>query len=147
MTLKTDITNDMKSAMKAGEKDRLRVIRMMLASIKQQEVDQRTELDDATVLAVLNRMVKQRRDSVTQFRQGGREDLAAGEEAEIAILESYLPEQLDDDAIDALITEAIEATGASGMRDMGKVMGIVKQRAEGRADLGAVSRKVKARLG
>ena len=147
MSLKTKIQDDMKSAMKAGDKDRLRVVRMILAAIKQQEVDQRTDVDDAAVLATLNKMVKQRRDSVTQFRDGGRDDLADGEEAEIAVLETYLPEQLSDDEIEALIETAISESGASGMRDMGKVMALVKNRAEGRADLGAVSAKVKARLG
>lgn len=147
MSLKERVQSDMKSAMKAGEKDRLRVIRMVLAAIKQHEVDQRTELDDVAVLAVLNKMVKQRRDSVTQFQKGNRKDLADIEEAEIVVLETYLPEQMDDAELDALIDEAISATGASDMRDMGKVMGIVKQKAEGRADMGAVSARVKARLG
>lgn len=147
MALKDDIQSDMKSAMKAGEKERLQVIRMILAAIKQQEIDQRAELDDTAVLAVLNKMVKQRRDSVTQFRQGGREDLAAAEEAEIGVLENYLPEQLDAAEIEAIIDDAIAATGAASMRDMGKVMAIVRQKAEGRADLGAVSQTVKARLG
>ena len=146
MSLKNTIRDDMKAAMKAGEKDRLQVIRMVLAAVKQQEVDQRSDLDDAAVLATLNKMVKQRRDSVAQFRAGGRNDLADAEEAEIAILETYLPEQLSDGEIDNLIETAISETGASSVRDMGKVMGFVKQRAEGRADLGAISGKVKSRL-
>jgi uncharacterized protein YqeY len=147
MSLKARIQDDMKVAMKAGDKDRLRVIRMVLAAIKQQEVDQRSDLDEASVLSILNKMVKQRRDSVTQFRAGGRDDLADIEAAEIAVIETYLPQQLSDADIDSLIDAAIAETGASGMRDMGKVMAIIKQKAEGRADLGAVSGRVKAKLG
>ena len=147
MSLKGQITEDMKASMKAGDKDRLKVVRLILSAIKQQEVDQRIELDDAAVLAVINKMVKQRRDSVTQFRDGNRDDLADAEESEIVVLETYLPEQMSDAEVDALIAEAIESTGAESMRDMGKVMGIVKQKTEGRADLGAVSGKVKSRLG
>lgn len=137
----------MKAALKGGEKERLKVVRMVLAAIKQQEIDQRTELDDAALMGVVTKMVKQRRDSITQFNQGGRADLAAVEEAEIEVLEAYLPEQLSADEIDALIDEAISNTGASSMRDMGKVMGLLKPKLEGRADLGPVSGKVKARLG
>jgi uncharacterized protein YqeY len=147
MSLKVQITEDMKSAMKAGEKDRLKVVRLILAAIKQVEVDQRIELDDAAVLGVLDKMVKQRRDSVDQFQQGNRNDLAEIELAEIAILEDYLPEQLSDAEVDALIDAAIDATGAQSIRDMGKVMGQVKAEAAGRADMGAVGAKVKARLG
>lgn len=147
MSLKDTLQADMKAALKGGEKERLKVVRMVLAAIKQQEIDQRTELDDAALLGVVTKMVKQRRDSITQFNQGGRADLAAIEEAEIAVLEAYLPEQLSSDEIDALIDEAITSTGASSMRDMGKVMGILKPKLEGRADLGPVSGKVKARLG
>ena len=137
----------MKAALKGGEKECLKVVRMVLAAIKQQEIDQRIELDDAALLGVVTKMVKQRRDSITQFNQGGRADLAAAEEAEIAVLEAYLPEQLSADEVDALIDEAIASTGASSMRDMGKVMGMLKQKIEGRADLGAVSGKVKSKLG
>ena len=137
----------MKAALKGGEKERLKVVRMVLAAIKQQEIDQRIELDDAALLGVVTKMVKQRRDSITQFNQGGRADLAAAEEAEIAVLEAYLPEQLSADEVDALIDEAIASTGATSMRDMGKVMGTLKQKLEGRADLGAVSGKVKSKLG
>jgi uncharacterized protein YqeY len=147
MALKSRITSDMKSAMKAGDKERLKVIRLALAAIKQVEVDQRTELDDAGVLSVLDKMVKQRRDSIEQFERGGREDLAAIELAEIAVLETYLPEQLSDAELDALIEEAVGTTGAESIRDMGKVMAIIKSRAAGRADMGAVGAKVKARLG
>jgi uncharacterized protein YqeY len=146
MSLKTRITDDMKSAMKAGDKDRLKVVRLAMAAIKQVEVDQRTELDDAAVLNVIDKMVKQRRDSVEQFEKGGREDLAAIELAEIAVLEDYLPERLSDSELDSLIEEAIGATGAESIRDMGKVMGAIKGKAAGRADMGAVGAKVKARL-
>ena len=147
MSLKDTLQADMKAALKGGEKERLKVVRMVLAAIKQQEIDQRTELNDAALLGVVTKMVKQRRDSITQFNQGGRADLAAVEEAEIEVLEAYLPEQLSADEIDALIDEAISNTGASSMRDMGKVMGLLKPKLEGRADLGPVSGKVKARLG
>jgi uncharacterized protein YqeY len=147
MSLKDQITADMKSAMKAGEKDRLKVVRLMLAAIKQIEIDKRIELDDAAVLSVLDKMVKQRRDSVEQFQNGDRNDLADIELAEIAVLDTYLPEQLSDTELEALIDEAISATGAESIRDMGKVMGQIKSKAAGRADMGAVGAKVKARLG
>ncbi len=146
MPLKNQITEDMKSAMKAGDKDRLKVVRLILAAIKQVEVDQRIELDDAAVLAVLDKMVKQRRDSVEQFENGNREDLAAIERAEIEVLQGYLPEQLSADELTALVDEVIAASGAEGMRDMGKVMGQIKAKAAGRADMGAVSATVKERL-
>ena len=147
MPLKNQITEDMKSAMKAGDKDRLKTVRLIMAAIKQVEVDQRIEIDDAGVLSVLEKMVKQRRDSVEQFEKGGRDDLAAIEKAEIDVLEAYLPEQLSADEITALVDEIIAATGAEGMRDMGKVMGQIKAKAAGRADMGAVSATVKERLG
>ena len=146
MPLKNQITEDMKSAMKAGDKDRLKVVRLMMAAIKQVEVDSRSELDDAGVLGVLEKMIKQRRDSVEQFEKGGREDLAASERAEIEVLQAYLPEQLTVDEIAALIDEVIAATGAESIRDMGKVMGQIKARAAGRADMGTVSATVKERL-
>lgn len=146
MTLKGQIQNDMKDAMKAGDKDRLKVVRLMLAAIRQIEIDQRIELDDAGVLGTLNKMVKQRRDSVSQFKAGGREDLVDIELQEIAVLETYLPEQLADEELDTLIDEAITTSGAISIRDMGKVMGQVKAKAQGRADMGLVSSKVKARL-
>ena len=136
----------MKSAMKAGEKDRLKVVRLIMAAVKQVEVDTREELDDAGVLGVLNKMVKQRRDSVEAFEKGGREDLAAIERAEIGVLEDYLPEQLSADDLAALVDEVIAATGAASIRDMGKVMGQIKSKAAGRADMGAVSAVVKERL-
>ncbi len=147
MTLKAQISDDMKSAMKAGDKDRLKVVRLMLAAIQQVEIDQRTELDDAAVLTVLDKMVKQRRDSVSQFTDGGRQDLADIEVAEIGVLEAYLPEQLAESELDEIIEQAIRDSGAESIRDMGKVMGQVKARAAGRADMGAVGAKVKERLG
>ena len=146
MSLKGKITEDMKSAMKAGDKDRLRAVRLILAAIKQIEVDKRIELDDAAVLSILDKMVKQRRDSVEQFQKGGRDDLVNIELAEIAVIETYLPEQLSDEELDALINEVISATGAESIRDMGKVMGQIKSKAAGRADMGAVGAKVKTRL-
>lgn len=146
MTLKGQFQEDMKSAMKAGDKDRLKVVRLALAAFKQVEVDERIELDDARVLGILNKMVKQRRDSVSQFRDGNREDLVEIELSEIAVLETYLPEQLSAAELDALIDQAIADSGATGIRDMGKVMGQVKAKAAGRADMGAVGAKVKARL-
>ena len=146
MTLKTQIHQDMIVALKAGDKDRLKVVRLIMAAIKQIEIDKRIELDDAAVLVVLNKMVKQRHDSVTQFKDGGREDLANIEIAEIAVLDQYLPEQFSDAELDTLIAKAIEETGAESMRDMGKVMGLIKEKAEGRADIAAASAKVKARL-
>ncbi len=146
MTLKVQIQTDMKDAMKAGDKDRLKVVRLMLAAIKQIEIDQRIELDDTAVLDVLNKMVKQRRDSVSQFRDGGRDDLVAIELAEIAVLDTYLPEQLSDAELDTLIAQAIADSGAESIRDMGTVMGHIKSQARGRADMAAVGAKVKARL-
>ena len=146
MTLKSQVQNDMKDAMKAGDKDRLKVVRLLLAAIKQIEIDRRVELDDAGVLGVVDKMVKQRRDSVTQFRQGGREDLARVELAEILELERYLPAPLSESELDALIDKAIGDSGAASVRDMGKVMAIVKSEAQGRADMGAVGARVKSRL-
>ena len=147
MTLKGQLQDDMKTAMKAGDKDRLKVVRLIRAAINQIEVDQRIELDDAAVLGVLNKMVKQRRDSISQFRDGGRDDLADVEIAEIVVIENYLPEQMSDDELDAMIAEAISDIGAESIRDMGKVMGAVKAKAEGRADMAAVGAKVKSILG
>lgn len=147
MSLKGQILDDVKSAMKAGEKDRLKVLRLITAAIKQVEVDERKEVgDDAEVLGILNKMVKQRRDSINQFEQGNRQDLADIEKSEIEIIDAYLPEQMSDEDLDKLIDDAIAATGAEGIRDMGKVMGSVKAKAEGRADMSAVGTKVKARL-
>jgi uncharacterized protein YqeY len=146
MSLKARITEDMKNAMRSGEKDRLGLIRMLQAGIKQREVDERIELDDAQVLSVIEKMIKQRKDSVTQFEAGGRADLVAKESAEIAWLTDYLPAQLTDAEVDALIRDAIAATGAASMKDMGKVMGVVKAQAQGRTDMGALSARVKAAL-
>jgi hypothetical protein len=146
MNLKARIQTDMKEAMKAGDKDRLKVVRMLLAAVKQIEIDKRIELDDPGVLGVIEKMVKQRRDSVSQFQAGNREDLATIELAEIAELERYLPDPLSDAEIEELIGKAIADTGAAGVRDMGKVMGKLKAAAQGRADMGAVGAKVKARL-
>ncbi len=147
MSLKRQITDDMKIAMKAGDKGRLTPIRAMLAAIKQVEIDTRTELDDGAVIGVIDKMIKQRRDSIAQFEQGAREDLAAIERSEIDVLEAYLPERISDAELDALIAELIAATGAETMRDMGKVMAAIKSRAAGRADMSVVGARVKARLG
>ena len=146
-TLKERITEDMKTAMRAGEKERLGTIRMLLAAIKQREVDERVMLDDAQVLAVIEKMVKQRKESIAQFEQGGRADLAAKEKSEIDLLVAYLPAQLSDAEVDALIRAAIASTGAASIKDMGKVMGVVKAQAAGRADMGAVSARIKTALG
>ncbi len=147
MTLKERITEDMKAAMRASEKERLSTIRMVQAAIKQREVDERITLDDAQVVAVLEKMVKQRRESIAHFEQGGRVDLADKEKTEIELLQAYLPEQLSATDLDVLIREAIAASGASSMKDMGKVMGAVKAKAAGRVDMGAVSARIKALLG
>lgn len=144
--LKAKITEDMKAAMRAQEKERLATIRLIQAAIKQKEVDERIELDDAQVLVVLDKMVKQRRESIAQFEKAGREDLIAKEKSELAVIQDYLPEALSDEEVDAMIAEAIAATGASEMKDMGKVMGQLKPKLQGRADMGAVSAKIKARL-
>ena len=145
--LKAQIIDDMKAAMKGGEKARLGVIRLITAAIKQREVDERIELDDEQVLVVLDKMVKQRRDSIKQYTDAGREDLAAIEEAEVEIIQTYLPTALSEDEIAAIIEAAIAQTGASSMADMGKVMGIVKPQVQGRGDMGAVSGIVKQKLG
>lgn len=146
MSLKQRLTDDMKAAMKAGDKDTLGVIRLINAAIKQKEVDERTTLDDAQVVAVLDRMVKQRRDSVAQYESAGREDLAAVERAEIAVIERYLPAKLDEAAILAAIEAAIAQTGASGPADMGKLMGVLKPQLAGQADMAVVSKLVKQKL-
>lgn len=146
MTLKQQLVEDMKTAMRAGDKPRLGVIRLMLAAIKQHEVDERTEQTDAMVLATLEKMLKQRRDSIQQYGAAGREDLAEVERAEMQVIEGYLPPKLSDSEIDALINAAIASTGASSPRDMGKVVSAVKSQAAGRADMAAVSAMVKTRL-
>ena len=147
MSLKQQLTDDMKAAMKGGEKDRLGVIRLVNAAIKQREVDERIELDDAQVLAVIDKMIKQRKESVAQFEAGNRADLVAKESAEIALLSGYLPAQLDAAELDKLIREAIASTGAASMKDMGKVMGVLKPKVQGRADMGALSARIKSALG
>jgi len=147
MTLKDRITDDMKTAMRAKDTARLSAIRMLLAAIKQREVDERIELTDADVLSVIEKMLKQRKDSIAQFEAGHREDLAAIERAEVGVLTAYMPAQLSAAEIDAEIAAAVTATGAAGMAGMGKVMAILKPKLAGRADMAAVSAKVKARLG
>jgi uncharacterized protein len=136
----------MKAAMRSGEKERLGVIRMITAAIKQREVDERIMLDDAQVLSVLEKMIKQRKESLELFKTGNRQDLADKEAAEITLLQGYMPSQLSGAEIDALIAEAVAATGASSIKDMGKVMAIIKTKAQGRADMGSVGAKIKARL-
>ena len=136
----------MKAAMRSGEKQRLGLIRMIAAGIKQREVDERITLDDVQVLSVLEKMIKQRKESLVQFQAGNRQDLVDQESAEITLLQTYLPAQLSDADIDALIGEAIAATGAASVKDMGKVMGLIKGKAQGRADMAAVGAKIKARL-
>jgi uncharacterized protein len=147
MSLKERITEDMKAAMRSGEKERLGVIRMITAAIKQREVDERITLTDAQVISVLEKMIKQRRESVAQFQAGNRQDLVDRETAEIALLQGYMPQALGDAELDALIAAAISATGAASIRDMGKVMAQLKSQVAGRADMGAVGTRIKARLG
>jgi uncharacterized protein YqeY len=137
----------MKAAMRSGEKERLGVIRMITSAIKQREVDERIALDDAQVLSVLEKMIKQRKESLEQFKAGNRQDLVDKESSEITLLQTYMPSQLSGTEIDALIAEAVAATGASSIKDMGKVMAIIKGKAQGRADMGAVGAKIKAKLG
>jgi len=146
MSLKSQIVEDMKTAMRAKDAARLSTIRMLLAAIKQREVDERIELTDADVLTIIDKMIKQRRDSITQFEAGKREDLAAIERAEVALLVAYMPARLADAEIDALIAEAIASTGASGIAGMGKVMALLKPKLAGRADMGAVSARIKVKL-
>ncbi len=144
--LKERIKEDMKSAMKGGEKFRLGVIRLILAAIKQIEVDQRIELDNDQVIAVLDKMQKQRRESIKQYRDGGREDLAEVEEAEVEVIQIYLPQALSEAEIDAMVHQAIAESGAASVKDMGKVMGLLKVSMQGRADMSVVSTKIKAAL-
>ncbi|PJK14182.1 glutamyl-tRNA amidotransferase [Lysobacteraceae bacterium NML07-0707] len=146
MSMKTRLVDDMKAAMKSGDKARLAVIRLINAAIKQKEVDERVELDDAAVLAVLEKMVKQRRDSISQYEAASREDLAQVERDELAIIDAYLPEKLGEDAINAAIEAAIAQTGAQSPADMGKLMGVLKPQLAGQADMGLVSKLIKARL-
>jgi uncharacterized protein YqeY len=144
--LKARITDDMKAAMKGGDKPRLATIRLILAALKQREVDERITLDDTQVLHVLEKMLKQRRDSITQYEAAQREDLAAQERFEVGVIEAYLPKQLGDAELDALIAQCIADAGATSPRDMGKVMALLKERAAGRADMGVLSQRVKAKL-
>jgi uncharacterized protein YqeY len=146
MSLKSQITEDMKTAMRARDTARLSTIRMLLAAIKQREVDERIELTDADVLSIIDKMIKQRRDSIAQFESGKREDLAAIERAEVALLGTYLPSQLTEAEIDADITEAIAATGAAGPAGIGKVMAVIKPKLAGRADMAVVASRIKAKL-
>jgi uncharacterized protein YqeY len=146
MSLRERITEDMKTAMRSGDKERLGHIRMLQAAIKQREVDERITLDDTQVMAVLEKMIKQRREAIAQFEAGGRADLAAKEATEITLLQTYLPEQLSAAELEALVAAAIAETGATTVKDMGKVMGLVKGRAAGRADMGAVGALIKAKL-
>lgn len=146
MSLKQRITDDMKAAMKAKEKVRLTTVRLILAAIKQQEVDKQAELDDAAIIAVLDKMVKQRKDSITQYEDAGRDELAAVEKQELDIIQVYLPQPLTTEEVEALLDAAIAETGASSMQDMGKVMGILKPQVQGRTDMGKLSGLVKARL-
>jgi len=147
MSLKDRITEDMKGAMRAKDSERLGTIRMITAAIKQREVDERISLDDAQVLAVLEKMIKTRKESIAQFQTGGRDDLVAKETKEIELLQTYMPAQLSDAELDALIAESIAQSGATSIKDMGKAMALLKQKAQGRADMGAVSGKLKAKLG
>ena len=146
MSLKQQLTDDMKAAMKGGEKDKLLVIRLINAAIKQREVDERIQLDDTQVLAVLEKMVKQRRDSIQQFEKAGRQDLIDIEATEIAVIQDFLPRALEPAEIDTLIETALRESGASEMKDMGKVMALLKPQVQGRADMGVVSQRIKARL-
>jgi uncharacterized protein YqeY len=146
MSLKERITEDMKAAMRAAEKERLGSIRMLQAAIKQREVDERITLDDSQVLSVIEKMIKQRREAIAQFEAGGRADLAAKEASEITMLQGYLPAQLSDPELDALISAAIAESGAASIKDMGKAVALVKARAAGRADMAVASARIKARL-
>jgi uncharacterized protein YqeY len=146
VSLKAKINDDVKAAMRAGEARRRDALRLLLAALKQREVDERKELTDAEVIVVIEKMVKQRRDSITQFERGGRQDLADGERFEVDVLQAYMPQAMSDAEVEAAIADAIRATGATGMPDMGKVMAALKAKLAGRADMGKVSAAVKAQL-
>ena len=146
MSLKGRITDDMKSAMRARETERLGTIRLLLAAIKQREVDERIELDDAAVSSIVEKLIKQRKDSISQFQAAGRDDLVAAEQAELVVLQAYLPEQLSAAEVEAAVIAAIAESGATSAKDMGKVMGLIKPRLAGRADMGQVSALIKSRL-
>jgi uncharacterized protein YqeY len=147
MSLKKRLQQDMKDAMRAGDKPRLATIRLILAAIKQSEIDERTELDDTRITTVLDKMARQRRESISQFEQAGRDDLVAQETGELALIQEYLPEPLGEEEIAGLVEDAIAGTGAASIRDMGKVMAKLKPQLQGRADMSAVSALVRARLG
>jgi uncharacterized protein len=144
--LRQRVESDMKAAMRAKDKERLGAIRLILAAIKQREIDERVTLADTDILAVLDKMIKQRRDSITQFEQAGRQELADKEAAEVAVIQEYLPTALSENEVDTLIAEAMAASGASSPQDIGKIMGLLKPRLQGRADMSVVSRKVKEKL-
>jgi hypothetical protein len=146
MSLRDRIQEDMKAAMRSGEKERLGTIRLILAAVKQREVDERITLDDTQVLSVLEKMVKQRRESIAQFQAGARPDLVEKENAELKVISAYLPAQLSEAELDALIFEAVRESGAASIKDMGKVMNIIKTKAQGRADMASVGARIKARL-
>ena len=146
MSLRERVQEDMKAAMRSGEKERLGTVRLILAAIKQREVDERIVLDDTQVLSVLEKMGKQRRESITQFEAGGRSDLVAKENAELAIISAYMPARLGDAELDAMIAAAIAEIGAASIKDMGKVMALIKSKAQGRADMASVGARIKARL-
>jgi len=146
MSLKARITDDMKAAMRAKDTARLGTIRLLLAAIKQKEVDDRTELDDAAVSSIVEKLIKQRKDSISQFQAAGRDDLVAAEQAELVVLQAYLPEQLSAAEVEAAVVAAIAESGAASAKDMGKVMGLLKPRLAGRADMGQVSALIKAQL-
>jgi len=146
MSLKTQLTDDMKAAMKSGDKERLGVVRLINAAIKQREVDERIQLDDTQVLSVLEKMLKQRRDSVSQFQAAGRTDLADKETFEIGVIQSYLPAQLSAAEVDAIIAATIAEAGATGPKDMGKVMGLVRPKVAGKTDMGKLSELIKGKL-
>jgi uncharacterized protein len=145
-TLKVRIQDDVKAAMRSKDKDRLGTLRLITAAIKQKEVDERIDMDDAAIISVLEKMVKQRKDSISQYTQAGRDDLAAKEQIELELIQTYLPEQMSEAEITAVIDKAIADTGASSMKDMGKLMGIIKPQVAGKADMGLVSKLVKSKL-
>ena len=146
MSLKEQITEDMKNAMRAKETGRLGTIRLLLAAMKQKEVDERVELDDTAVIAIVEKLIKQRKDSISQFQAAGRDDLVAIENAELVVLQAYMPAQMSEAEVAAVVAEAVAQVGATGPQDMGKVMGIVKPKLAGKADMGVVSAQVKAAL-
>ncbi len=147
MSTLEQINASVKEAMRAKDKERLKILRMITATVKQVEVDERIEVDEPRMLSILDKMVKQRRDAIAQFESAGRDDLAAGEIAEVAVIQEFMPEQLSDEEIEEMIKAAIAESGAESMKDMGKVMGIIKPKAQGRADMGQLSGKIKALLG